>query len=307
MAQELSIQQTNRPANKLSETDLIALNNILMMKAEEEGQHNPNDWILGGQVAPLYSYRNLSSDYLSDKEIRELNNSENGIMAYSGGIALAFAPGKRISVQSGIFYSKYGQEKTDLEMIAYNQNQYSDKEDLRGGLEMAITNSTGTITDQVYKNNEMANVYFISRPDAEKDIMYLPNTSALSNSVESAEDLTAIQYFEYFEVPLNVRYKIVDRKLDFNLMGGISTNFLFGNTVKIDNNGDKYDYGSTDNITRINYCSSFGFGFEYPVFSKVLVNLEPRFRYYLNPLDKNANIDVHPYSMGIFAGISFVF
>ncbi|MBN1159286.1 MAG: hypothetical protein JXA61_07880 [Bacteroidales bacterium] len=51
----------------------------------------------------------------------------------------------------------------------------------------------------------------------------------------------------------------------------------------------------------------FGLGFEYPLFGLLTWNLEPRFQYYLNPIDKSPQIDVHPYSFGIFTVLSHNF
>ena len=122
-----------------------------------------------------------------------------------------------------------------------------------------------------------------------------------------AAGATAFQYFEYLEVPLIVKFKVIDRKLDFNLLGGISTNFLFENSVQINDDGDNTAYGETVNIQKVNYSSSVGIGFEYPVFANLLFNIEPKFRYYLNPIDKSLNLNVYPFSIGIFAGFSWIF
>jgi hypothetical protein len=130
---------------------------------------------------------------------------------------------------------------------------------------------------------------------------------ATDANLKASDDLKAFQYFEYLEVPLIVKYKIIDRKLDFHLLGGISTNFLAGNSVKIAGDGKKYDFGETDEITKVNYAGSVGIGFEYPVLANLMLNIEPKFRYYLNPIDKSVNLNVYPYSFGLFAGISYVF
>ena len=67
-----------------------------------------NQWAVGGQLAPLYSYRNFASDCLSDYVKDQINSNESGVIAYAMGVNVAVTPGKRLSIQSGIYYSKYG-------------------------------------------------------------------------------------------------------------------------------------------------------------------------------------------------------
>jgi len=308
----LAVRQGNARSHTLSETDLIMAANLAMMNALEDGQRRHNTWIMGGQMAPLYSYRNLSSDYTGDQDLSALNSSEKGVMAYAGGVALAYKPSKRLSVESGIYYSKYGQEKTDIKALAINRNTGSDVYETNNPdgsepyIQVTISNSTGIISNQ-----EPGGTKFF---DSDNSIAHggeinanVLNIPAEGTPVNVPDDLSVFQYFEYLEIPLIVKYKIVDRKLDFNLLGGISTNFLAGNSVKVADNGKKYDYGETNDITKVNYSGSVGIGFEYPVMANLMFNLEPKFRYYLNPIDKSVNMNVYPYSFGLFAGISYVF
>jgi len=310
----LAVRQGNNKNRPLSETDLIMAENLSQMNAGEEEKNRHNAWIMGGQMAPLYSYRNLNSDYLNDQDLNTLNNLENGVMAYAGGIALAYKPTRRLSVESGIYYSKYGQEKTDIKAVAVNLDPVGNnyETDAKDGseaiIQVTITNSTGTIT-----NAETGGAKFFENDntiahggETNANVLNIP-TEENRDNLQASDNLTAYQYFDYLEIPLIVKYKVVDRKLDFNLLGGISTNFLAGNSVKMADDGEKYDFGETNEISKINYSGSVGIGFEYPVLANLMFNIEPKFRYFLNPIDKSMNLNVYPYSFGLFAGISYVF
>jgi hypothetical protein len=61
------------------------------------------------------------------------------------------------------------------------------------------------------------------------------------------------------------------------------------------------------NVNNMNYSGAVGIGLEYPILSKLMLNVEPRFKYYLNPIVKNPTYNIHPYSLGVFTGISYVF
>ena len=62
-----------------------------------------------------------------------------------------------------------------------------------------------------------------------------------------------------------------------------------------------------ENINKINYSGSLGIGFDYPITSSVLFNLEPIFKYYLSPINKITESKVHPYTFGIMAGVRYSF
>ncbi len=56
------------------------------------------------------------------------------------------------------------------------------------------------------------------------------------------------------------------------------------------------------------FSSSLGMGMEYSITNNLSLNLEPTFRYYLNPFNNVAGLNnLHPYSFGIFSGLSYKF
>jgi hypothetical protein len=267
------------------------------------------EWLLGGQFAPLYSYRNLKSDSYQDYVRNQINSKESGIIAYAGGINLTVSPGRRLSVQSGIYYSKYGQEKNSLEnMVFINPNSKNDYADYTSGdassqeqiQSVYIGNSTGKI---IGSDEGMLN--FFGSPSEN----LLPEQTR-TNQLNSSLPIRSItQYFEYLEVPVNLKYKVMDKKFDVTLMGGISTNFLIGTDIQLnytDNSSKNTDY-TTEGLNRINYSGLIGIGFEYPLLKNLIFNIEPKFRYYMNAINKDQVYNIHPYSIGVFSGISYLF
>lgn len=264
--------------------------------AEEIAEKKTNRrWELGGEVAPLYSDRTINSSSLESSAINNLNDKEDGIMAYAGGLRVSFSPARRLSVQSGVYYSRYGQKKN--EALIYNELATA----LVSNKIVSVTNSTGTITmkDQGTSRSVMNK----SLNDAGmNEIM----TQPLFNG-SSSDEVTIKQTFDYFELPLVLKYKMIDRKLDFSLSGGIITNFLIGNKVDMTQNGRNRLIGKTTQINEVNYVGSVGLGIEYPLIPRFALTLEPRFRYYLNTIDQSSQISVHPYSFGFFAGVNYTF
>jgi hypothetical protein len=93
----------------------------------------------------------------------------------------------------------------------------------------------------------------------------------------------------------------------FNLIGGLSSNLLVNNSVYTSLDGTKYEVGKTAGLNPVTFSSSLGMGMEYSFSKNLSLNFEPTFRYFLNPFSNTEGIGVHPYSFGIFSGISYKF
>jgi hypothetical protein len=115
------------------------------------------------------------------------------------------------------------------------------------------------------------------------------------------------QSFSYLELPVTLRYKVIDKTIGINLIGGMSYNLLVHNSVYTTVNGSKYPIGDTKGLNALSLSSTLGMGMEYNFSSKLSLNLEPMFRYYLNPFNQSSGSITHPYSFGIFSGVSFKF
>jgi hypothetical protein len=290
--------------HRLSKEEMQEQTDALLADNKDEGtgeEKKDSRWMLGSEVAPLYSYRKIESGYLDKSAVQTMNNSEQGLMAYAGGLRVGYSAGRRLSVQSGLYYSRVGQEKNNGDAVSMDQIAYVDKANVTY---LSIPNSTGTIHANDNNSNRYESV--ISTTNSNKSDFFNPNGFPVlsSGTTQITEgDITAIQYFDYLELPVTVKYKIIDRKLSFSFLGGLITNFLVNNGVQLKQNGNSESFGTTRDINKVNYQGSVGLGLDYPLMDRLYISLEPRFRYYLNPIDQRFN--VHPYSFGLFAGISF--
>jgi len=249
-------------------------------------------WSLGGEFAPVYSYRHITSGYLDKQILDKYNSSERGILSWSGGINILYSASRRLELQSGISFSKFGQVNQNVfGYISSNHPSY-----------LVIENSTNDIYSFSNSTGE------ISRASGNVEF----NTDASDNISTSfgniTPGLTAKQVFDYLELPLIVKYKIIDRKFGVSISGGLVTNMMVGNRVLIEEmNGDDEYFGKTEKIREINYMALVGVGFGFPLKEGIRFSLEPRFRYYLNPFDETPRLDVHPYAFGIYSGFSYTF
>lgn len=304
------LQKTNSLMANINQllkgTGLIPLNNLQKRAyriSEPEQQYLPEKskinitdrWSIGAMASPTYYSRfNSGNDEIS----KQLMASEQSLISYSGGLSFAYKINKRVSIQSGLYYSSLGQQVDGINSFGGFQKYNNTK----GGHNFEVLTSNGT----VYTNN--ADVFLIASGSGERI------QTAYTNDVFDPEKAslqyinnTLHQNFSYLELPIILRYKIVDQMIDFNLIGGVSYNLLVSNSVYTMVEGGKYPIGKTEGLNPVSLSSSLGMGMEYNFSKNLSLNLEPTFRYYLNPFNEVTGSKNHPYSFGIFSGISYKF
>jgi hypothetical protein len=115
------------------------------------------------------------------------------------------------------------------------------------------------------------------------------------------------QVFRYLELPLVLRYKLIDSKLGLNLSGGVAYGFLVDNMAYTGEGSDMVEVGHTEGINTHNISSQLGLGMEYNLSSKISFNVEPVFKYYMTPISNISGAFYKPYSLGVYSGFFFKF
>jgi hypothetical protein len=278
------------------------------MLGKSNNESNTNEpqvdynWQLGGNAAPLYAYRNISEN-TTDFSTESYNEYEKALLAYAAGLTVNFEK-KRWKFETGVYYTKMGQKVNDVYVYESpdrailgdaipkeninNTNIFYHKIEATKNTLSPLNNSNGILVSNVYGMSNLKE----SSPN------YLEDTKTSSN-IE--------QQFSYIEVPLIAHYKIIDKRIDMSLTGGLSANILIGNTVYLKENNDKTEIGETDKTEPLNYAGICGFAIEVPIAARWDFVFEPRFRYYLNSINKSENISTHPYSLGVHSGVTFRF
>ncbi len=250
-------------------------------------------WSIAALASPTY-YSSINSG--SDELYRQMAASEQPLVSYTGGVALAYKVNKRFSIQSGLYYSSVGQMVEGINSFGgFREYDYT-----KGDRNFEVLTSTGTL----YTNN--ADVFLESVDGNRVLTSYTKDVFDPKKSNLQYINNTLRQSLSYLELPIILRYKIVDKTLDFNLIGGVSYNMLLDNSVYTIVEGGKYPIGATDGLNFLTISSSLGMGMEYNLSRKFSLNLEPTFRYYLNPFNTTGSSS-HPYSFGIFSGVSYKF
>jgi hypothetical protein len=255
----------------------------------------PGRWSVGALVIPSY-YSSFSLS--SNDPASELIKAEDAAVSYSGGFAFSYKVSKRISVQTGIYYSAIGQKVTGVDTYT----GFSRYNNSKGAGMFSVVTSSGTITStnrDLYLADNNTNSRVLSNLALDVFDPVKADLSYISNSIH--------QDFNYLEIPFVMKYKLFDRKLDFNITGGLSYNLLVNNTSYAMTGGEKFYIGNTGNLSPVTFSSSLGMGLEYSFSKRLYLNLEPTFRYYMTPIGGLAGSSIHPYSFGVLSGISYRF
>lgn len=258
-------------------------------------------WALGGEFSPLYSYRNITSSGGGHNQ-NYYNSVEKPIMSYTGGLNVQYKAVGRITIQAGVYYTTMGQSLDYMAVYANSAyNLVNDKQKGRFINVYSIDNSLGDVSfnsPYVIVDEKSARVNNLSTIKGVADV---------SEPIYNNLDAEIQQYFRYVEVPFLMRYKLIDKNFDLNIIGGFGANFLVGNDVYLKYGDNKEIIGETNGVSSINYNGTIGFGIEYPLLDRINFRLEPSVKYYLNEINSKSEVESHPYSIGIYTGISYSF
>lgn len=268
--EELIVEQEKE---KLPLTQEVIVTNEDINEEEE----TINRWQIYPNVAPVY-FNSLGKGSSLDSQFS--NNPKTGELNTSYGVNVGYAINEKVTLKAG-FNALALSYDTDNVILYQNI-----------GASLASTAS--------FRNIKIDN--------AEITMISANNVSAQQvNSVLGANSKAAIsQRLDYFEIPLEVDYKLVKKKMGLNLTGGFSTFFLRNNEVVSEFDGFNTYIGEATNINNISYSLNFGLGFDFPLSRKMSFNIDPKFKYQINTF-KNTSGNFRPYIIGLYTGINYKF
>jgi len=235
-------------------------------------------WIVGSSFTPIF-YGSLSGGSSIDASIA--SNSKSSNTSYSYGANVSYKINNKWSVRTGI-------HNIDL--------SYSTDDVFYGEQVVAETSFQAQDANVRSLNN---NVKIVIIPSNSRD---LSDVNEFNRS--AAGELE--QNSSYIEIPLEVKYNLIDNKFGVQIIGGISTLFLNDNEVFLNDNGEKFIIGEASNLNKVNYSSNLGIDLNYHISKKWLVNVSPTFKYQFNTFSNNDG-GFKPYVLGVYTGLNFKF
>lgn len=113
------------------------------------------------------------------------------------------------------------------------------------------------------------------------------------------------QTLGFIEIPLEIEYALVDRKIGINLIGGGSALFLNRNDLVLDSQNFSDHLGQAENLNKFSLSTNIGVGLDYDFTKNFVFSVEPVLKLQLNTFK---NVDgLNPYYFGIYSGITYKF
>ena len=236
-------------------------------------------WAVNSFVSPIFFNSFANGSPLSD-EFATNEKTFNNSTSY--GIGVAYNINKRLAIKTGVSNLTLD---FDTENIAF----YSSFED-----QSKISNTN------IERNAN--GKYLILKH--EKDV----SRNAVENQIiQASQDLGNLnQKTQYIEVPFEMSYAIVNRKIGVAIKGGMSTLFLTENSISINGDDGNMQIGKASNLNNVHFSSNIGLGLSYSIMKNFQLNVEPSLRYQINTYNKNST-DFTPYVVGVNTGISYKF
>jgi hypothetical protein len=250
---------------------------------EKEKEDEQNRWSIAPNVAPVY-YSSLGQGSSIDQQFN--NNSKSGNINMSYGITGSYTISNKLKVRAGINRVNLSQSTSNVFALS--------------GSEFASRNA----------NTEVSSMGNISPRDGFENIS-LMSTNMFDRSTtpeifNSRSSGNIDQRFGFIEVPLELEYRLLDKKFGVNVIGGFSTFFLNQNEVYADIDGTSTLIGEANNMNSTSFSANFGLGLDYSLSKQWNFNLEPQFKYQINTFS-NTSGNYRPFFIGLYTGLSYKF
>jgi hypothetical protein len=256
------------------------LEKILMDKDKKEIAYEEevrNKWALGTNITPVY-FNSLGNGSPIDPVF--INSSKEYKNTTSLGINASYEIAKKFSLKSGI----------NVLNMSYTTNDvvYQSSIKLVNSNPSNINRNQFGITLAFTSKNNMADTF------TDIDNYVSKNVGSLRQDIG------------YLEIPLELGYKLVDRKFKIEIIGGVSTLFLNNNSISLIKDDLELEIGKANNLNKIHFSSNFGLGFNYRFWKAFSANFQPMFKYQINTFNQNDG-NFKPYFIGLNSGLSYHF
>lgn len=286
VAKEEKIENTKKDIpqeNKKSIFDAIEESKEAIANTEEKSS-NSSYWEVTPNVGPVY-YNSINGGSSISPSFAD--NPQSGDTNISYGVQVSYNVNDKLSVRTGINNVSLGYATGDV-VLATSPTEVALKS-------IDYQNNDGRTVLTAFDKGDLENVP--SDPN---------NPFSQVTQKSSGGNAEIIQNISYFEVPMELKYALLNKRFGINMIGGFSTLFLGNNEISVsDSSGFRSVLGEANNLNSMSFSTNIGLGFDYKISKRFKLNIEPIFKYQLNPY--SSSVDFNPYYFGIYSGLSFKF
>ena len=242
-------------------------------------------WSVAANVSPVY-YNTLGKGSSIHDEFN--TNSKSGQLNMAYGVNASYAISDKLSVRSGVGMVNVGYNTNDI--LVYNS--------LGSTSPQPIASANGAVFRNIDLKDEAQGITIISG----ETLAFAQVPGVVAENFKS----TLNQEISFIEIPVELEYKLSDKKLGVSLIGGFSTMILDENEVYTKLNDERTLLGEANNINKISYSANLGIGLGIKISEKINLNFEPTFKYQIKTFS-NTSGDFKPYIIGVNSGLKFKF
>lgn len=248
--------------------------------ADEKEEEKRNRWVVSTNAAPIYFNSLQENASPLDDQFASSSKSYNNSISY--GVGVEYNLTKRLAVRSGV--NKF-QTDYDTENVYYT-----------------------TLINPDVSSARMKSLHVERRTAAENVMLYKKSTALFVDvdNFSNEESGSLNQQIGYIEVPLELSYKVLDKRFGIDVIGGMSTLFLQENLVSLKTNEFQMRIGEANNLNNVNFSGNFGLGFRYSFWKSFNANFQPMLKYQFNTFSENSG-NFKPYIVGLYTGLSYSF
>lgn len=246
----------------------------------DEEEKLVNRWQVYANVAPVYYNTLGEGSHLHEQFV---HNPKNGEVNTSYGVKVGYALNDRFTIRTG--FNALDLSYSTADVILYQSPAVASNQSFLRNVDVVATNSD-------------SNIGLLSSDN----FLGFQSSSIIENSPNSSINQT----ISYYEVPVEMEYNLINRRIDFQIIGGFSTFFVGKNEVFYNTNGQESYLGEANNINDVSFSANLGLGLDYNFSQKFKFNLEPVFKYQLNAYS-NTSGNFRPYILGVYTGFSYKF
>ena len=257
--------------NKTSEEQVV------IAKLDNTSQ---NRWEVTPNVAPVY-YNSLTEGSSIDPSFSD--NPKNGDLNIAYGVRVSYNLNKRLSMRSGVSNVNLSYSTTGLDIGTGPVSAST------ASIEYSSRNNVTIVVDKGALVNQNPDETF-------------GNVTPKSTNGEPLLN----QKISYYEMPLELNYTLINKNFGISVIGGFSALLLGNNEVSIEAGDFNEVLGEASNLSSLSFTTNVGLGLNYSFSKKLMFNIEPMFKYQLNPYT-DSSVNFKPYYLGIYSGLSFKF
>jgi len=265
-------------SNKFNQQNLKSLVKVAEQINNEKlipNKQQEKTWFVKPQISPVF-YGNLGSGSAVDQNFNQ--NPGQSEVNVSYGLNLAYKLNNKIKIRTGVNQVNFNYNTNDVFLLSSSGFSSFNNVDVVSGFESSVVTS-----DQLSSIQE-----------------------SLGQGRIPSDESQLQQQLGFIEIPMELEYKLIDKTIDVNIIGGASTLLLNDNSLDIQTGNTTTFLGEANNINAFSFSTNFAIGLDYDISERLILNLEPTFKYQFNTF-QSATTDFQPFFIGVYSGVVFKF